>query len=65
MGRLVLNIPDELEKKFREAVYRRYGMKKGNITRAIVEALEMWVMAVNRKGVEADKALIGRDQGGA
>jgi hypothetical protein len=65
MGRLVLNIPDELEKKFREAVYKRYGMKKGNITRAIVEALEMWVVAVNRKEVEADKVSIGQNQGGA
>jgi hypothetical protein len=43
MGRLVLIIPDELEQRFRDAVYRRYGMKKGNIAKAVIEALEMWI----------------------
>jgi metal-responsive CopG/Arc/MetJ family transcriptional regulator len=46
MGRLVLSIPDDLEQRFRDAVYRRYGMKRGNLTRAIKEAIEQWVLNV-------------------
>jgi hypothetical protein len=49
MGKLVLTIPDELEQKFRDAVYKRYGMKKGNITKAVIEALKMWIAAINEK----------------
>lgn len=43
MARLVLTISDELEQKFREEVYRRYGMKKGNLKKAIEEAIEDWI----------------------
>jgi phosphoribosylanthranilate isomerase len=50
MGKLVLTVPEELENKFREVVYKRYGMKKGNISKAIREALELWI-SVN-SGVE-------------
>jgi hypothetical protein len=48
MGRLVLIIRDELEEKFREAVFKRYGMKKGNLTKAIEEALELWITSGNK-----------------
>jgi hypothetical protein len=48
MGKLVFTVSEELEKKFREAVYKRYGMKKGNISKAIREALELWI-SVNDK----------------
>lgn len=43
MGRLDLNIEDELERKFRDTVYQRKGMKKGNLTEALEEALEQWI----------------------
>ena len=36
-------ISDELEEKFREEVAKRYGMKKGNLTRAIEEAIRNWI----------------------
>jgi hypothetical protein len=49
MGKLVLTIPDELEQKFRDAVYKCYGMKKGNITKAVIEALKMWIATVNEE----------------
>jgi len=49
MGRLVITIPDELEREFREAVYKRYGMRKGNITKAVIDALKMWVLMVNKE----------------
>lgn len=43
MGKLTLTLRDELEKRFREEVFRRLGMKKGNIQIAIEEAIEMWI----------------------
>lgn len=43
MGRLDLNIDDDLEKKFREAVFHSKGMKKGNLTKALEEAVAKWI----------------------
>jgi hypothetical protein len=43
MGTLGLKIDDELDAKFRDAVYKRKGMKKGNITDALEEAIKMWI----------------------
>jgi hypothetical protein len=43
MTRLDLNINDELEKKFRDMVYQTKGMKKGNLTLSLEEALELWI----------------------
>ncbi len=43
MGKLTLTLNDELEKKFRDEVYKRLGMKKGNMQLAIEEAIENWI----------------------
>ena len=43
MGSIKVILPDELEKEFREQVFRRLGMKKGNLTRAIEEAIKDWM----------------------
>jgi len=43
LGKLTLTIQDELEKHFREEVFKRLGMKKGNIQVAIEEAIELWI----------------------
>lgn len=43
MGMLALNIDDKLEKEFRKMVFERKGMKKGNITEALEEALRLWI----------------------
>lgn len=43
MGRLDLNIADELEEKFRAKVYQRKGMKKGNLTESLEEAIVLWM----------------------
>lgn len=41
MGRMGILLPDELEKEFRE-VFRRHGIKRGNLTLAITEAKRTW-----------------------
>jgi hypothetical protein len=40
-----INVPinDDLDKRFRNEVNNRLGMKKGNIKIAMEEALEMWI----------------------
>jgi hypothetical protein len=43
MGRLDLDIKDELEEKFRAKVYQRKGMKKGNLTDSLEEAIILWM----------------------
>ena len=41
--KLTVLIKDELDEKFRETVFKKKGMHKGNITAAVEEALECWV----------------------
>lgn len=40
--KLTVQINDNLDKKFRETVFKKKGMHKGNIQEAIEEALELW-----------------------
>ncbi len=43
MGRISVDIPDELEKKLRFKTIERFGGKKGDLSRAVQEALETWI----------------------
>jgi len=43
MGRIDAVLPDKLEQRFRMEVAKRYGVKKGNMLKAISEAIEAWV----------------------
>lgn len=43
MGRINLIVPDDFEQKFREEVFKRKGMKRGNLTEAIIEAMDLWM----------------------
>lgn len=43
MGKVTLVLNDELEQKFRKAIFESKGMKKGNIQAAIEEAVEFWI----------------------
>ena len=43
MGRICVDISDELEKKFRFKTVEKFGGRKGDLARAVEEALETWV----------------------
>lgn len=43
MARMNIVVSDKVEEKFREAVFMKYGMKKGNITKAAEQALQEWI----------------------
>jgi len=55
MTTLNIEIDDQLNEKFREEVFRRMGMKKGNIKKAIEEAISMWIDFQKKKGVKQQK----------
>jgi hypothetical protein len=41
--RINLTISEELEKRFRAEVFKRKGLHKGDIQRAVEEAIELWI----------------------
>ena len=43
MGRISVDIPDELEKKLRFKTIERFGGRKGDLSRAVEEAVKTWV----------------------
>lgn len=43
MAKMTVVIDDKLEERFREAIFKDKGMKRGNIHDAIEEAIEMWI----------------------
>ena len=47
MGRLNLSVNDDVESKFRNAVFKKKGMKKGNLTQSLEEAMLMWINVPN------------------
>jgi hypothetical protein len=45
MGKMNIVLKDDIEGKFRKAVFEKKGMRKGNISEALEEAIVMWVQA--------------------
>lgn len=43
MGKMNIVLPDDIENKFRKAVFEKKGMKKGNISEALEEAIDLWI----------------------
>ena len=43
MGRISVELSDELEKQLRFKTIERFGGKKGDLSRAVEEAVKMWV----------------------
>jgi hypothetical protein len=49
-SRLDLTIDPELDKQFRDMVYRKFGMKKGNLRTALEEAIKLWLSNEKDRG---------------
>jgi hypothetical protein len=47
MGRINVELSDELEKKLRFKTIERFGGKKGDLSRAVEEAVKIWVAKEN------------------
>jgi hypothetical protein len=47
MGRVSVDISDELEKQLRFKTVERFGGKKGDLSRAVEEAVKTWVAKEN------------------
>jgi hypothetical protein len=43
MGRISVALSDELEKKLRFKTIERFGGRKGDLTRAVEEAVRTWI----------------------
>lgn len=43
MGRLEIVVDDEVEARFRAAVAARLGMRRGNLSKAVEEAIVAWI----------------------
>ena len=43
MGRITVDLPDELEKKMRFKTIERFSGRKGDLSRAVEEAVRAWV----------------------
>lgn len=43
MGRISVDIPDELEKELRFKTIERFGGRKGDLSRAVQEAVKTWI----------------------
>ena len=55
MGAIKVILSDELEEQFRTEVFKSKGMKKGNLTEAIEEAIKMWIESEKQKRSNAAK----------
>lgn len=49
MGRLVIQISDELEREFRSLVAEIFGLKKGALSMAAEQAIRMWIDKMRAK----------------
>jgi ribosomal protein L23 len=47
MGKMNIVITDKTERRFRDAVTRHKGTKKGSISKAVEEAFELWIESYN------------------
>jgi hypothetical protein len=50
MGRLLVLVPDALERKFRFAIVSLKGGKKGGLSTAVIEAIQDW-LTKHEKGI--------------
>jgi len=48
-------VDEKLEKEFREAVFKKYGLKRGNITKAVEEAIKEWIEKQSKIDIKQSK----------
>ena len=48
MGKMNIVLTDNTEEKFRKAVFENFGLKKGNISLALEEAIQAWIDKKNK-----------------
>jgi len=48
--RINSTINSELEKEFRDTVYKKWGFKKGKLQEGLEEAIEAWISLQRKKG---------------
>ncbi len=53
MGVITLKLDDALEKKLRERASRLYGLARGSLSRAVEDALAMWLQSDASRSHEA------------
>jgi len=44
LGRVSVDLPDELEKQLRFKTVERFGGKKGDLSKAVEEAIRTWIV---------------------
>jgi len=49
MGRINVDISDELEKQLRLKTVEKFGGKKGDLSRALQEAVKTWIDKKNKE----------------
>ena len=49
MVKISVEIPDELDKRFRHAIIDRLGSRKGALATAVREAIELWIVQEESK----------------
>ena len=57
MGVLVVKINDELEQEFRRYAFMVFGQRKGSLSRAVEEAIRLWLANVRNESKISFKEL--------
>jgi hypothetical protein len=55
VGRIDVILPEDLEEEFRTAVAKELGMRRGNLTLAMQEAIRLWIETRHEKRSELAK----------
>jgi len=56
MGKLNIKVRDDVDTRFRKEIFKRKGMKKGNLKKAVEEAMILWI-STPQKAVKEEKKL--------